>query len=183
MLAPDFVEPDRSTVNRLRNRSLEKKEGDTMGVEEDGSRLSAQEVQWSLIDSITRRHVPFPDEPFHPRNITVRVRTLLRLPSLRPAVTLNPIAFVPRVNVIDVMGCVSMMGGMSAYLYLDPDRRLVRKIKAKRGGYYAYVADPLSITREDIEHLEIGVQGDNDLLDAEYNKACDAIMTKLGYAN
>ncbi len=154
-----------------------------MSVEEWDEPRSDQEAQWSLIEFITREHKPFPDEPFHPRSVMERVRNRAWLPSFTNPVRLQPVAFEPRINAMDMMGCISMTGGMSAYLYLDPDRRLVRKIKAKRGGYYAYVADPLSITREDIEHLEIGVQGDNDLLDAEYNKACDAIMTKLGYAN
>lgn len=145
--------------------------------------MSAREERWDRIEFTTRQHVPFPDEPFHPRKVTARMRIWPRLPFTR-AVQLSPVAFVPRINAIDMMGCVSMVGGMSPYLYLDPDRRLVRRRSAwgETGSrQWAYVTDPFSISDEDIARLEIGVQGNNDLLEAEYDKACDAILADFGY--
>lgn len=143
--------------------------------------MSAREERWDRIEFTTRQHVPFPDEPFHPRKVTARMRIWPRLPFTR-AVQLSPVAFVPRINAIDIMGCISMVGSMSPYLYLDPDRRLVRKVLTARGRYrYEYVTDPFSITDEDIARLELGIQGNNDLLDAEYDKARDAILADLGY--
>ena len=153
-----------------------------MGVEESGGGMSDQEVQWSLIKFIIRQHKPFPDEPFHPRSITVRVRTRPWLP-FGQSVRLSPVAFEPRINAIDMMGCVSMSGGMSAYLYLDPDKRLVREIWTGKKYRYVYVTDPFSITRRDIDRLEIGIQGDNELLEVEREKACDAIMRNFGYTS
>ena len=154
-----------------------------MGVEEGGGLMSDQEVQRSLIEFIIRQHKPFPDEPFHPRSITVHVRTRPWLP-LRRSVRLSPVAFEPRINAIDMMGCVSMHGGMSPYLFLDPNQHLVRRVVDRKGNYrYAYVTDPFSITREDIDRLEIGIQGDNELLEVEREKACDAIMRDFGYAS
>lgn len=150
---------------------------------EEGGPMSAREERWDHIEFTTRQHVPFPNEPFHPRKVTARMRIWPRLPFTR-AVRLSPVAFVPQINAIDMMGCVSMMGSMRPYLYLDPDRRLVRR-RSTRGEtgscQWAYVTDPFSISDEDIARLEIGVQGNNDLLEAEYDKACDAIMAEFGY--
>ena len=149
---------------------------------EDGGPMSAREEQWDRISFITRSHVPFPDEPFSPHSITVRIRIWPGL-SFTRAIQLSPVAFMPCINAIDMMGCISMMGCMSSYLYLDPDRRLVRNVPTRRGRYrYEYVTDPFSITDEDIARLEIGVQGNNDLLEAEYDKACSAILVNLGYS-
>lgn len=150
---------------------------------EEGGPMSAREERWDRIELTTSQHVPFPDEPFHPRKVTARMRIWPRLPFTR-AVRLSPVAFVPQINAIDMMGCVSMMGSMRPYLYLDPDRRLVRR-RSARGEtgscQWAYVTDPFSISDEDIARLEIGVQGNNDLLEAEYEKVCDAIMADFGY--
>ena len=154
-----------------------------MGVEEGGGLMSDQEVQWSLIEFIIRQHKPFPDEPFHPRSITVHVRTRPWLP-FRRSVRLSPVAFEPRISAIDMMGYVSMHGGMSPYLFLDPNQHLVRRVVDRKGNYrYVYVTDPFSITREDIDRLEIGIQGDNELLKVEREKAFDAIMRDFGYAS
>lgn len=148
---------------------------------EDGGPMSAREERWDRIEFVTRRHEPFPDKPFHPRRITAQMRIWPRLPFTR-AIQLSPVAFKPRIKVIDMMGCVSIAGGMSAYLYLDPDRRLVREVLTARRHYrYEYVTSPFSITDEDIARLEIGVQGNNDLLDAEYDKTRDAILAEFGY--
>ena len=143
--------------------------------------MSAREERWDRIEFTTRQRVPFPNEPFHPRSITARIRIWPRLPFTQ-SVRLSPVAFVPHISGFDMMGIISMMGSMSPYLYLDPDRRLVRKVLTARGCYrYEYVTDPFSITDEDIARLEIGIQGNNDLLDAEYDKARDAILADLGY--
>lgn len=148
---------------------------------EEGGPMSAREERWDRIELTTSQHVPFPDEPFHPRKVTARMRIWPRLPFTR-AVRLSPVAFVPQINAIDMMGCVSMMGSMRPYLYLDPDRRLVRRTLTARGrSRYKYVTNPFFISDEDIARLEIGVQGNNDLLEAEYEKVCDAIMAEFGY--
>jgi hypothetical protein len=36
--------------------------------------------------------------------------------------------------------------------------------------------------REDINRLEISIQGDNELLTAKYEKACDAVVRDFDYA-
>lgn len=135
-----------------------------MGVEENPITPSAADQRWDLINSILKKHEPFPDEPFHPRSIVVRVRKWPHLP-FTTRVKLDPVAFEPRIFGFGMMGVISLTGGMNSYLYLDPEGRLVRESVARRDRY-RYVDDPFSITDEDIERLRIGVKGDNALIKA-----------------
>ena len=98
---------------------------------------------------------------------------------------LDPVAFEPRISGFGMGGVYALHGGMNPYLYLDPKGRLVRELinlhaRTRRRRYrYRYVDDPFAVTDMDIERLEIGVRGDNALIEAEREKATDAIIAEL----
>ena len=116
------------------------------------------------VNGIIAQHVPFKDEPFQPHPIITRV---FARPSLwfGRKTRLEPVAFKARIHIIECMGCTMSVGGMSAYLWLDPAKRLVGYVKSK----YVLVA-PDSLTDEDITNLELGIKGDNQLLEDEYDR-------------
>jgi hypothetical protein len=139
---------------------------------------SGEGLQWGQIQRITQKHVPFPDEPFQPRSITVRVRH--PKPSRRRKrwesdsngkQFLMPVAFNPIISVMVDFACTSSHGSMHPYLYLTEGHSLVRAVQTKVGERFFYVDEPYTISDEDLAHLAIGVQGDNTLLQAEYDKA------------
>lgn len=156
-----------------------------MPIEDADGWGTASENRWELINAILRQHTPFPDEPFHPHNVTVPIRIWPRLPFTH-AVELRPVAFQSDVHAIDMMGCISIAGGMRAYLYLDPHDRLVRRQRAwgQRGSRrWVYITNPFDLSDEDLERLEVGIQGNKELLDAAYEEACTAVMVSLGYSS
>lgn len=128
------------------------------------------------VASIVNRHTPFASEPFHPRSIT---GTVLRKPTswFGRKQQLHPVAFMPRIAMFETMGCVSSMGGMSPYIWLDDRRRLMIRVKEDK---FAPVDIDL-LTDKDLEALELGIKGDSDLLDAEYSKAHQAMLEGLGF--
>ena len=152
-----------------------------MTIEEADGWGTAAEQRWDLINSILKEHVPFPDEPFNPRSVNARVRIRPHVPYTRRT-TLYPVAFIPNIHGFGMMGVISLIGGMSPYLYVDPSGRLMRESKGRftrKNRRWCYVDDPFSITDEDIERLKMGVKGNNALIEAEYDKVRDAIIADL----
>jgi hypothetical protein len=116
------------------------------------------------VNGIIAQHVPFKNEPFQPHTITARIFTRLSLWFGRKT-RLQPVAFKARIHIIECMGCTMSVGGMHAYLWLDPAKRLVGYVNSK----YVLVA-PDSLTDEDITNLELGIKGDSQILDDEYDR-------------
>lgn len=141
-----------------------------MGIEEWDGLMSAADERWSRIDYITRQHVSFPDEPFNPRTVTARVYTSSKSMWGRRH-PLAPVAFEARIFMMVDLACISSHGSMSPYLYLTPNQQLVRAVRVGQRRKFIYVQDPFSITDEDLARLELGVRGDNSLIEAEYEKA------------
>lgn len=63
---------------------------------------------------------------------------------------------------------------MSAFLWLDDNSQLIKRANDK---YVPAKLDTLS--DDDIAALEIGIQGDNDLLRAEYDKVHEQMLSGL----
>lgn len=127
----------------------------------------------AVVADILAQHKPFKNEPFQPRPTLARVYT--RPKSWFGRVKkLHPVAFMTQITMIDTMGCISSFGSVYPYLWVDADARLISR--AASGKFMPVDIDAL--TTEDIANLAIGIQGNSDLLDAEYEKAHEAMLAE-----
>lgn len=127
----------------------------------------------AVVADILAQHRPFKNEPFQPRSTLARVYA--RPKSWFGRIKkLHPVAFKVQITMIDTMGCVSSFGSVYPYLWVDADARLISR--ASSGKFVPVDVDTL--TTEDIANLAIGVQGNGDLLDAEYEKAHEVMLAE-----
>jgi hypothetical protein len=126
------------------------------------------------VTHILKQHIAFKNEPFQPRLLIARV---FRTPSswFGKLKRLHPVAFKAQIRMIETMGCVSSVGSMSPYLWLDGDGRLIGE--AVQGKLIPF--DVESLTDEDIVNLEIGIKGDDELLRAEYDRAYHMMLNEI----
>ena len=126
------------------------------------------------VTHILKQHVAFKDEAFQPHP---RVAKVFRTPSswLGKTKQLRPVAFEAHIHMFEMLGCVSSTGGMSPYLWLDDDGRLIgESAKGK-----LVPVDISLLTDKDIVNLEVGIKGDKELLDAEYDKVHQVMLDKI----
>lgn len=128
----------------------------------------------AIVADILAQHVPFKNDPFQPRPTLGRVYR-------RPASwfgrikKLHPVAFRADIKMIETMGCVSSFGCMYPYLWVDADTRLIGQLAPGR----FVPLDANSLTDEDVANLAIGVKGDGNLLDAEYEKVHQRMLREV----
>lgn len=127
-----------------------------------------------IVANLLAQHVPFKNDPFQPRPTFGRV---YRRPTwwFGRIKKLHPVAFRADIRMIETMGCVSSFGCMYPYLWFDADHQLIGQVAP--GKFAPLDAD--SLTDEDVTNLSIGVKGDGDLLDVEYEKVHQRMLKEL----
>jgi len=146
-----------------------------MPIEEWTGPMTARDKQWSRIRFIVQKRVPFPDEK--PRR--AKVYAASRGLRFWRVMTLYPVAFMANVTAFGMMGVVSVVGSIYPYLFVDAEGRLVRRVDGGRRVRYVRVTNPLTITEDDLHRLEIGVQGKDELVDAQYEEAVKAAIAEV----
>jgi hypothetical protein len=140
------------------------------GEEDSPGALSREAI---VADMLAQR-VPFKNDPFQPRPTLARVYA-------RPTSwfgrikKLHPVAFKVHIAMIETLGCISSVGGIHPYLWVDADTRLIGRTTAGK----FVPADVNVLTDDDLDHLRIGVQGNGDLLDAEYEKVHQLMLAEM----
>lgn len=154
----------------------------------------AAQLRRKKVTAILAGRTPFPHDAtwaYHPTMRTSaqvpRGKFFRRMVTQEVEVKLEPIAFKSSINAIDMMGCTSMMGGMTVYLAIHPNGQLMRRVnlerRTKKGPIDTWepVADFAELSDEDVERIEIAAHGDDSLIAQAYHDACTEIERSFGY--
>jgi hypothetical protein len=146
------------------------------------------------IAAIIAGRTPFPSDATWAYRPTMRTSTRVprgkffhRMVVQEVAVKLEPIAFRPSINAIDMMGCISMMGGMTVYLAIHPNGQLMRRVNLERrtkkglADTWKPATDFAELSDEDVERMEIAAHGNDSLIARAYQDACTEIERGFGY--